>query len=129
MSEEEHKEPTPEKMWQLLSPEEQGACALLTGGNVWQWGLSLESVTVLTGFDQEQISILQGKGALDAKPGWMYAQEFIDSHKGDEKFLTSIQSAEQVVKLKDSNMRYRLINEAFFNFAKNQLPGYHQPEE
>lgn len=122
------REDTPEEIWPTLSEGEREACGFLAVPE-WYGGVD-ENYFEAMGLNREDVTQLQQRGLLDARPAWEFAQEYLDQNrervKDDVSILRAYQSQENVVRNKEQHMdlKYRLRDKSFYDFVRGQFnPG------
>jgi hypothetical protein len=129
----EKQEFSPNEIWGTLTESQRESCISLAVSH-WQSGVDGGYLEAM-GLDMEEVEELKKRGIIDARPGWEFAQEFLDqnaegiakvqsklrdplSHLSDEErsFLSTVSNRKSVAERKNPAIRYRLTDEKFHNF-------------
>jgi|GEM_PF-5587116 len=127
---------SPREVWETLTGPEQEVCIYL-GVSHWQSGNNQDYMDAM-GLNQKDIDELVKRGIVDARPGWEFAQEYLDENreeikKLDEKlgdpltrltdeergFSSMVRNRKNILEVKNKEIRYRLADEKLHDFVED----------
>jgi hypothetical protein len=129
---------SPIETWETLTESQQIVCASLAKLD-WQSGLSREAILAVS-VKIEVVEELVKRDIVEARPGWEYAQEFVDQYRDhvaklesrfidpstklteeEQLFLSLYRNRQTVAEERDEEIRYRLSDKKFFDYLHEQI--------
>ena len=126
----------PKEVWETLSDPEKETVIYL-GVPHWQSGVGGDYLEAM-GADDKDVKELIKRRIVDARPGWEFAQEYLDHNKDridevetrlrdpltrlvddDRRFLSEVSNRRSVAEQRNEALRYRLSDEELHKFVND----------